>query len=120
MTELDNWLSQATRTLARDSASLVRAEIQEHYESARDAAVANGATAEEASGLALRALGDAKTANRQYRRVLLTAAEARVLRDGNREAFAVCSRPWLKWMLTAVPVGAVGSAAVLFSTGHAA
>lgn len=35
MTELDNWLKQATRCLADDSAARVRAEIEDHLESAR-------------------------------------------------------------------------------------
>ena len=35
-------------------------EIQQHYESARDAAVHDGATADEAARSALTALGDAK------------------------------------------------------------
>jgi hypothetical protein len=120
MTTLDSWLGQATRRLAKDSAAQVRREIQEHYESARDAAIIGGATTDEAERLAVNALGDAKTANRQYRHVLLTCAEARMLREGNWEARAVCSRPWLKWLVLAVPVAAVAMAAVLFVIGQAA
>jgi hypothetical protein len=108
-------LRQATRHLAKDSAAQVRTEIQEHYEQARDTAVADGATADEADRVALNALGDAKTANCQYRHVLLTFSEARMLRDGNREALLVCSRPWLKWLvMAAVPVASVAVAIVLF------
>jgi hypothetical protein len=104
-------------------------EVQEHYESAREAAISGGATAESAERLALAALGDSKTVNRQYRHVLLTSAEARVLRHGNWEAKAFCSRAWLKWTLLAVPVallltgagfllgGAVASARVLLAGG---
>ena len=86
MSGLDSWLRQATRHLAKDSAAQVRMEIQQHYESARDAAIHAGATAVEAARSALIALGDARTANRQYRHVLLTSAEPRMLRDGNWEA----------------------------------
>jgi hypothetical protein len=64
MTGLDIWLRQATRHLAKDSITQVRTEIQEHYESARDAAVTEGVPLGEADRLALSALGDAKTANR--------------------------------------------------------
>ena len=118
MTGLDGWLTQATRTLAKASAAQVRTEIQEHYEASRDAAIAGGATAGEAERVALQALGDAKTANRQYREVLLTSAEARILRQGNCEARALCfgSRKWFPL----VPVGAMAVAAALFLTGHAA
>lgn len=91
MTGLDSWLEQATRCLSRDSVAQVRSEIREHYESARETAISGGATADEADRLAVCALGDAKTANRQYRNVLLTASEARMLREANWEARAVCS-----------------------------
>jgi len=120
MTGLDNWLTQATRHLAKDSVAQVRAEIQQHYEAARDAAITEGAAADEADRSALNALGDAKTANRQYRRVLLTSAEARMLREGNWEASALCSRPWLKRLFPAVPAAVLAVVTALFFTGHAA
>src|SRR5271154_5354404 len=116
MTGLDSWLILATRCLSADSVGRVRTEIQEHYESAREAAMSGGESAAEADRVALAALGDAKVANRQYRSVLLTSAEARMLRDGNREVRAVCSRPWLRWLLRAVCVGAFAGAAACFLT----
>jgi hypothetical protein len=94
-TELEIWLKQATRQLSKDSAARVRTEILEHY----DAAMSGGATSE----AALNALGDARVANRQYRQVLLTSAEAKLLGDGNREERMVCSYPWLKGILLAIP-----------------
>jgi hypothetical protein len=114
MNPLENWLQQATRHLAKESAAQVRIEIREHYESARESAMSDGATAGEADSLALAALGDAHDANVQYRAVLLTAAETRLLRDGNWEARAFCSYPWLKWALLAVPVAALWIAISLF------
>jgi hypothetical protein len=45
----------------------------EHYECSRDAAIRDGAAADQADKVALTALGDAKRANRQYRKVLLTS-----------------------------------------------
>ena len=117
MTGLDSWLKQATRHLSKDSVAQVRTEIQEHYESAREAAIRGGATADEADRLAVGDLGDAKAANCQYRNVLLTSAEARMLREGNWEARAVCSRPWLKWLCLAMPVAALFATAALFLTG---
>lgn len=65
MTSLEQWLSDATRGLSPESAARVRAEIQQHYDSTR-----------EAGGDALAALGDPRAANRGYRRVLLTEQEA--------------------------------------------
>jgi hypothetical protein len=120
VTALDSWLRQATGHLAKDSVTRVRTEIQEHFESTRDAAIGDGATPDQADSLALNALGDAKAANCQYRRVLLTSAEARMLRSDNWEARTVCSRPQLKWMFVGALVAALGAAAALFITGHAA
>jgi hypothetical protein len=114
---LETWLEKATRCLSSASAAQVRSEIQEHYESAREAAMSSGATANEADRLALTALGDAKAANRQYRSVLLTSAEARLLREGNWEARAVCSRRWAKWLLLALSAAALIAAAGLFLIG---
>ncbi len=118
MSGLENWLREATRYLAADSIAQVRKEIGEHYESVREAAVAGGSSAGEADGIALRALGDAKTANCQYRQVLLTSAEARLLREGKWEARAICTRPWLKWLIVAVPVVLVEAAAVSYFHGR--
>ena len=118
MTRLDSWLTQATRQLSRDSAARVRSEIQEHYEAAREAAISGGASADEADLSAVTALGDAKVANCQYRNVLLTSAEARMLREGAWEARAVCSRPWVKWALLAVPAAALLAAATLLLEGN--
>ena len=117
MSDLESWLREATRHLAADSIAQVRKEIGEHYESAREAAISHGSCAEEADRIAVKALGDAKVANCQYRRVLLTSAEARLLREGKWEARAICSRPWLKWLLVAVPVVLVEAAATLYFHG---
>jgi hypothetical protein len=66
-TSLDQWLSDATRDLTEESAAQVRAEIQQHYDSAC-----------EAGQDALAGLGDPRAANRAYRKVLLTVREARM------------------------------------------
>jgi hypothetical protein len=117
MTGLENWLIEATKGLSQDSAVQVRTEIQQHYESARDTAIEGGAPADEADRLALAALGDAATANRQYRRVLLTAGEARVLSEGNREARAFCPHSTTMRWLAAIPVVALWAAAALYLAG---
>jgi hypothetical protein len=114
MTSLDRWLERATWCLSEDSTGQVRKEIQEHYESEREAAIGRGIKPEEAERLAVASLGSAKTANREYRKVLLTSEEARVLRHTNREAGFFCSGVWLKWTLLAVPVGTLLAAFVLF------
>jgi hypothetical protein len=100
---LEIWIKQATRDLSTDSAARVRTEILEHYELALEAALSAGSTAEAADQIAVTVLGDAATANRQYRQVLLTSAEARLLGDGNREARVVCSNPWVKPLLLSIP-----------------
>jgi hypothetical protein len=120
MTALDRWLQEATRQLSHDSAAQVRREIQEHYESAREIAVNSGLTAEEADRSAVSALGEARTANCQYRHVLLTKSEARLLREGNWEARAVCSRSWLKWAMLALPVAVLMGATVSLLRGSVA
>ena len=117
MTQLDQWLNQATAKLSSDSAAQVRAEISEHYESARNAVLVKGASADEADRSAIAALGNAKAANCQYRRVLLTSAEARILRQGQRETTAICARPWLKALLLVLPAAALWSSASLFLRG---
>ena len=99
MTPLEIWLQQATRHLSANSTARVRTEILEHYEAAREAAMSAGSSADAADRLAVAALGDAKIANRQYRRVLLTAAEATMM--GTNE---VCAILWMKVLLIAVPV----------------
>jgi hypothetical protein len=79
--------------------------------------MSGGSTADDADRLALAALGNAKAANRQYRSVLLTSAEARLLRQGNWEARAFCSNSWVKWLLLATPVAALFAAGALFLAG---
>jgi len=117
-TELEIWLKQATRKLSKESTAQVWTEIQEHYQSAREAAIDSGSSADEADRITITALGSAKTANCQYRSVLLTSAEARTLREGNWEARAVCSRPWLKWLLRAIPMAPLFAAAACLVSGE--
>jgi hypothetical protein len=118
--ELEIWLKQATRQLSSESGAQVRSEIQEHFESARESAMSQGSTMEEAERLAMAALGNAKAANCQYRKVLLTSSEARMLRNAKWEARAVCARPWLKGLLFAMPVTAVFAAAIIYFAGAVA
>lgn len=94
---LDAWLMTATRGLAGVSATQVRTEIAEHYRSAFDEAAASGATDEAADRTAVEALGDPKMANRQYREVLLTKSEARILSQTKWEC-ATLGRH-LRWLL---------------------
>lgn len=84
------------------------------------AALESGATADEAEEVALTALGDAKRANRQYHKVLLTSAEARLLREGTWESRGICSRRLVRAPLLCMPVIALLAAAALFRTGSAA
>jgi hypothetical protein len=120
MTRLDAWLKQATRHLSQDSSAQVRTEIEEHYALAHESAQSAGATADEADQQAVAALGNAGTANCQYRKVLLTSAEARILRQGNWEARAICSRVWLKQTLVASSFAALIGAEMFFLSGATA
>ena len=79
MQTLEQWLEVATRGLCDSAAARVRAEIGEHYLSAIESASRDGVDPLDAERRALAALGEAKAANRQYRRVLLTESEARTL-----------------------------------------
>lgn len=96
--ELEIWLKQATRHLSNDSGARVRTEILEHFELAREAAMSAGSTSEAADRIAVTVLGDARIANRQYRDVLLTSDEARLLGTD-----VVCAIPWLKGLMLAMP-----------------
>ncbi|HZD30430.1 MAG TPA: hypothetical protein VE779_02100 [Candidatus Angelobacter sp.] len=116
-TELDRWVTEATRCLSADAAGQVRAEIQEHYDSTREAAIGGGALAGEADRAALAALGDARSANRGYRKVLLTTREARLLKQGNWEARVICSNQRVKSLFRWMPAVPLLAALVLFSTG---
>jgi hypothetical protein len=115
LTALDSWLARATRQLSADSAAQVRAEIAQHFESSHEAAIASGKTADEADRAALAALGDAKDANCQYRHVLITRTEARMLRTSGREAQFFCATPFRKSLLVAVPVIAAICAAASYA-----
>jgi hypothetical protein len=72
MQRLEEWLRVATRGLCADAVTRVRAEIADPDQSALESAAAAGVDAEEAERRAVAELGDARTAGRQYRRVLLT------------------------------------------------
>lgn len=104
MTALEQWLVRATRCLSQESRTKVRSEILDHYGASRDEAIGSGATLQEAEATALRALGEPAEANRLYRQSLLTSSEARLLREGNWEVRAICSRPVLRWLVLALPV----------------
>ena len=112
---LETWLRRATRHLSATSAAQVRSEIQAHYESARDEALGGGAAPEEADRMALASLGDASTAGRHYRKVLLTTSEDRLLRETTWEARVVCSR--LRWLYP-IPAAALCAGIWFFIAGQ--
>jgi hypothetical protein len=117
MSRLEYWLNEATRGLSKDSTAQVRSEIQEHYNAARETSLISGASLDEADRFAIAALGDAEDANRQYLKVLLTSAEARLLREGNWESRAICTHAWVKWLIAGIPVAALSAGAAFFLTG---
>lgn len=81
MQALEQWLGVATSGLCESAAERVRAEISEHYLSAIESAGEGGCDSADVERRAVASLGDAKAANRQYRRVLLTERETRLLRE---------------------------------------
>jgi hypothetical protein len=118
MAPVELWIEGATKCLSQESAAQVRKEITEHYEATRESAIANGAAAQDAERAALEALGDARTANKQYCRVMLTESEAKVLRQGDREASFVCSNSWLKWTMLVFPLAGIVVAALMWIKGE--
>jgi hypothetical protein len=80
MQTLDQWLSVATRGLCEAAAERVRTEIGEHYACALESAGTVDVNPLDAERRTVAALGDPKIANREYRRVLLTAGEDDLLR----------------------------------------
>jgi hypothetical protein len=111
MTALDTWLAQATRQLSAASAAQVRTEIEQHYESAREDAIRSGASADEADRSAVSALGDPRAANSQYREILITHSEAKLLRSSACEARFFSATPRRKRLLAVVPAAAAMCAA---------
>lgn len=69
---LDSWIDRASRGLAPESRARVQAEIEEHFRCAMEEPFATEVAV-------VRALGDPRVANRAYKRVLVTAAEARLM-----------------------------------------
>jgi hypothetical protein len=118
MNALEIWLKQATKGLSSDSTNQVRTELQEHWKSSEEDALRGGASAEEAGRLALKSLGDAKKANYEYRKVLLTSAEAGILRSGNREARVFCSMPLARWGFLAAAAAVLVASGVFFVRGE--
>jgi hypothetical protein len=115
--ELERWMREASRGLSRESAGRVRVEIQEHYDAALESATDGGAATHEAERLAMTTLGDAAKVNCQYRKVMLTRSEARMMREAAWETRAMCSRAWMKWVLLAATIGALAASAFSFARG---
>jgi hypothetical protein len=116
---LDQWLNRATRCLSKDATAKVRAEIQDHFETAREAALNGGAAPQAAGRAALLALGDAAALNRGYRKTLITASEARLLREANWEVRMICSRRAAKWGLVILPALVIAVGIGLSLAGNA-
>jgi hypothetical protein len=107
--------------LSAESAARVRAEIHEHYQSAYEAALAGGSPGQKAALAAVAALGDARTANRQYRRVLLTSREAKTLQLMTPHQSSLPARRLAiaKWLMGLVLAWGIGCLAVITWKHHA-
>lgn len=95
-------VKQGTRGLTSKSAGRVCAENQQRYRSALAAAISERADPIAAESIAISVVGDADTANFCYRRALLTAMEASILRQGARERDFIVSLPWFPFLFLAV------------------
>ena len=100
MKTFDEWLKQATRGLTSGSADRLCAENQQHHDSPLAAAAPQ--RADPAESFAISVVGDADTANFCYRRALLTAMEASILRRGARQRDFIVSHPWFLFLFLAV------------------
>jgi hypothetical protein len=110
---LDAWLQRATCRLSAESCEQVRSEIQDHFENARAEALASGAPPEEAVHAAVNSLGNPHAANRAYRKVMLTRAEAALLRESGWEARTVCRYR----SLIVIPLAIVAGGVALLAAG---
>jgi hypothetical protein len=111
---LERWLGRATKGLSSDSRQQVWAEIRAHYASACEDALAAGASEADSDRAAVALLGDAAAANREYRKVLLTSAEAALLRETRCGVWSG-SRRWLWLLPTLILIAAIR----FFATGDA-
>ena len=111
------WLKQATRGLTSGSADRLCAENQQHHDSPLAAAAPQRADPIAADGIAISVVGDADTANFRYRRALLTAMEASILRQGARQRDFIVSHPWFLFLFLAVASASCVLASALLVIG---
>jgi hypothetical protein len=115
---LEIWLKRATRHLSEESRAQVRTEIEAHYESACEEALASGASADQADRTAVGSLGDPASANRAYRKVLLTSTEAALLHETRCGVWSGSKR-WLWLLFWLLPTLILIAAVRFFATGGA-
>ena len=101
MKTFDEWLKQATRGLTSGSADRVCAPRITNAMTRLAAAISERADPIAADGIAISVVGDADTANFRYRRALLTAMEASILRQGARERDFIVSHPGFLFLFLA-------------------
>jgi hypothetical protein len=92
---INDWIDVAARGLAKDPRARVREETLAHYESAREEGLRQGTSEQEADAAALASLGNARTANRQYKKVHLTERESTLIRCDELLVRAIQARPYL-------------------------
>jgi hypothetical protein len=119
MKTFDEWLKQGTRGLTSESADRPCAQNQQRYDSAPAAAILQRADPIAAESIAISVVGDADTANFRYRRALLTAMEASILRQGARERDFIVSHPWFLFLFLAVASASCVLASALLVIGWA-
>jgi hypothetical protein len=117
---LESWLERATRLLAPASVEKVRAEIGEHYQSALEAELARGKSREDAERATVESLGNPAAAGRGYRKVLLTAQEARLLEFWKTPNPIRITWPTAGLLAGAIAAGFLGVAIVVVALAGAA
>ena len=84
---------------------------------ARVEAISQSADPIAVESIAICVLGDADTANFPYRRALLTAMEASIVRQGARERDFIVSHPWFLFLFLTVASASCVLASALLAIG---
>jgi len=92
---INDWIGVAACGLSKDAWVRVREETYAHYESAREESLREGASEEHANAAALSSLGNARTANKQYKKIHLTEWENKLMRQDECSTRALGKRPYL-------------------------
>jgi len=83
---LRRWLHVATKGLCTSASERIREEVTSHYDGAMEELLGHGMSWVIADEKAVKHLGDAKKANREYRKIYFTREEERLLAQYSKSA----------------------------------